>query len=82
MSIRELDSRTIDGITTRLLWAERDGRVFVDVVDAKSGDAFALEVQDPSCALDVFHHPYAYDATEGAKARLCACADGVDVNVR
>jgi hypothetical protein len=69
MSIRELDSRGSDGITTRLLWAEADGRLFVDVSDAKTGDAFSLEVHDHSCALDVFHHPYAYAACRSARAR-------------
>ena len=44
---RELDSRTTDGIEVRLLWNERDGRVYlVAVNDAKTGDAFSIEVRD------------------------------------
>jgi hypothetical protein len=69
MSIRELDSRSSDGITTRLLWADGDGRLFVDVTDAKTGDAFSLEIHDQSCALDVFQHPYAYVEGRSAKAQ-------------
>ena len=43
---RELDSRTIDGIEVRLLWSEHDGRVLVAVSDAKTGDAFSIEVRE------------------------------------
>ena len=59
---RELDRRTNDGIDVRLLWCEHDGRVIVAVRDAKTGDAFAVEVQEGERALDVFRHPYAYAA--------------------
>ena len=59
---RELDRRSNDGIDVRLLWCEHDGRVLVAVRDAKTGDAFALEVQEGESALDVFRHPYAYAA--------------------
>lgn len=69
MSIRELDSRSSDGITTRLLWADDHGRLFVDVSDTRTGAAFSLEVHDQSCALDVFQHPYAYAGGSGAVAR-------------
>jgi hypothetical protein len=60
---RELDSRTTDGIEVRLLWNEHDGRVLVAVNDAKTGDAFSIEVRNGERAHDVFHHPYAYAAT-------------------
>jgi hypothetical protein len=60
---RELDSRTSDGIEVRLLWNEHDGRVLVAVNDAKTGDAFAVEVREGDQAMDVFHHPYAYAAS-------------------
>lgn len=59
---RELHSRTSDGIHVRLLWSEEDGRVFVAVADAKTGDAFSVEVPEGERALQVFHHPYAYAA--------------------
>ena len=60
---RELDSRTTDGIEVRLLWNEHDGRVLVAVDDAKTGEAFSIEVRDGERAMDVFHHPYAYAAS-------------------
>jgi hypothetical protein len=59
--IRELDRRTSDGIDVRLLWNQTDDRVLVAVVDAKSGDAFEIEVEAVE-SLAAFHHPYAYAA--------------------
>ena len=64
-SIRELDSRTNDGIHVRLLWRKHDGRLWVEVADTKAGDAFAVDVRDGERPLDVFHHPYAYAAHHG-----------------
>jgi hypothetical protein len=64
---RELDSRSSDGIDVRMLWNERTGRVTVAVADAKTGDAFTVEVRDGERALDVFHHPYAYAAWRGVE---------------
>lgn len=60
--MQELHSRIADGIHVRLLWSGRDDRVTVAVDDAKTGDAFTLEVQKGWRPLDVFHHPYAYAA--------------------
>jgi hypothetical protein len=60
-TMRELDSRSADGIQVRLLWSEGDDPVLVTVADAKSGDGFSIEVRGDN-ALDVFHHPYAYAA--------------------
>jgi hypothetical protein len=51
-----------DGIQVRLLWCEHDGRLWVSVLDNKTGDSFALQVRDDERPLDVFHHPYAYAA--------------------
>jgi hypothetical protein len=59
---RELDSRTCDGIHVRLLWSEHDDRITVAVADAKTDDAFVVEVRPGERALDVFHHPYAFAA--------------------
>jgi hypothetical protein len=60
---RELDSRTSDGIHVQLLWHPLGGHVTVAVTDTKMGQAFELEVGHGQRALDVFHHPYAYAAT-------------------
>jgi hypothetical protein len=59
-ALRELDHRVSDGIDVRLLWRSHDDRVLVAVSDAKTGDAFTLEVGPDQRALDVFHHPFAY----------------------
>jgi hypothetical protein len=58
--MRELDHRTSDGIDVRLLWCEGDGSVYVAVNDAKTGEAFTVEVFDGENAMNVFSHPYAY----------------------
>jgi hypothetical protein len=59
-ALRELDHRASDGIDVRLLWRPHDDRVLVAVADAKTGEAFTLEVGPGQRALDVFHHPFAY----------------------
>jgi hypothetical protein len=58
--MRELDHRTSDGIDVRLLWRERDGSVHVAVNDAKTGEAFTVEVLEGENAMNVFNHPFAY----------------------
>ena len=60
--LHELDSRIADGILVRLLWSKPDNRVAVAVDDAKTGEAFTVEVKQGERALDVFHHPFAYAA--------------------
>jgi hypothetical protein len=67
MSTRELDSRSNDGIHVRLLWCGDDGRLWVDVLDSKAGEAFSVDVHDGERPLDVFHHPYAYAAHHATK---------------
>jgi hypothetical protein len=62
--IRELDRRRSDGIDVRLLWNQTDEQVVVAVFDAKTGDAFEIEVEGRE-ALDAFHHPYAHAAFRG-----------------
>ncbi len=58
--MRELDSRTADGIHVQLLWCETSDRVFVSVNDSKTGDAFSVPVPQGQRARHVFEHPYAY----------------------
>jgi hypothetical protein len=57
--MRELDHRNSDGIDVRLLWNQHDGRVVVQVADAKTDESFTVEVREGENALKVFHHPYA-----------------------
>ncbi len=59
-SLRELHSRTADGILVRLLWCQDDNRVFVDVNDHRTGETFSVEVPDGEKPLHVFAHPFAY----------------------
>ena len=69
-TITELNSRNNDGIDVRLLWDREESRIFVTVDDAKTGEAFAVEVHEHAKAAEVFRHPYAYAAydTVGATA--------------
>lgn len=62
-AIRELDHRTNDGIDVRLLWNSRTNHVFVAVEDHRNGRSFELPVSGAH-ALDAFHHPYAYGASD------------------
>ena len=59
---RELDRRESDGIEVRLLWRPHDDVALVAVADARTGEAFSIEVREGERALDVFHHPFAYAA--------------------
>ena len=61
-SMREVHSRTNDGIHVRMLWCEDDGRVVVAVDDTRTGQAFSVEVPEHTRALEVFNHPFAYAA--------------------
>ena len=69
VSTRELDSRMNDGIEVLLLWSEPDGRLWVAVLDTKTGYSFHLEVRDDERPVDVFHHPYAYAARHDIDTR-------------
>ncbi len=60
-SVRELDHRRNDGIDATPLWDARTDRLSLAVVDEGSGESLTFRV-DPTDALIVFHHPYAYAA--------------------
>jgi len=62
---RELDHRVTDGIDVRMLWDSGADRVVVAVHDARTGDAFTVDVRAGDSALDVFHHPFAYAGWRG-----------------
>jgi hypothetical protein len=70
--IRELDRRYSDGIEVRLLWRPHDDVVLVTVSDARTEEAFAIEVRDGERPLDVFHHPYAYAASRPKRAAIAS----------
>lgn len=65
LTLRELHSRSVDGISILLLWDEHDDRVILAVEDSKTGDAFRVDVHRDDSALDAFNHPYAYAAWRG-----------------
>lgn len=62
---RELDSRNADGIEVALLWSKLTNRLWVSVIDTRSGESFELDV-DSRNALDAFRHPFAYAVRSGA----------------
>ena len=55
----ELAYRAKDGMEVGLFWRKADGRLTVQVSDAKTGDFFELDAPSDR-ALEVFYHPYAY----------------------
>ncbi len=65
LTMRELHSRTSDGILVLLLWSEHDDRVVLAVEDSKTGDAFTVDVHRDDSAMDAFQHPFAYAAWRG-----------------
>jgi len=63
---RELDFRASDGLEVALLWDPETNQLLVSVFDIKSGDDFQIEVSSNE-AMDAFHHPYAYAASNGVQ---------------
>ena len=63
---RELAHRVSNGIEVSLFWGQATGEVVVEVVDHSSDHFFELTVPS-ECALDAFHHPYAYAARQGVE---------------
>jgi len=59
MTLKELDYRTGDQMEVSLLWSPESGQLAVVVVDEVAGEEFAMEVE-PSEAMEVFRHPFAY----------------------
>ena len=62
---RELAQRRSGSVEVLLLWHPESDRVELSVRDVATGSGFRLEVA-PSNAMDAFHHPYAYAASEGS----------------
>ena len=70
IAIRELDHRRADGIEVTLLWNAETKEVLVSVVE-REGDTMEFQVP-PAQALDAFHHPYAYAASDQLQEALAA----------
>jgi hypothetical protein len=64
--LRELAQREQDGLQITLLWDACSNKVSLEVVDQRDESSFLVPVAG-HCALDAFHHPYAYAlATDSA----------------
>jgi hypothetical protein len=68
-SRKELAYRTSNGIEVTLFWEKPTSRVAVRVSDMQLGESFEFEVEGAN-ALDAFHHPYAYAASQGVKSSV------------
>ena len=64
-SLRELAHREQDGLKVTLYWNARSNEVSVELMDQRDESSFRLPVAG-HCALDAFHHPYAYALSLGA----------------
>jgi hypothetical protein len=62
---QELAYRAANGIEVSLLWSKVTGALSVFVSDGRSGETLRIDARHDN-ALDVFNHPYAYAAADGA----------------
>ncbi len=69
----ELAVRENDGLAVSLFWSKATDRVRVVVVDQISKERLHLDVP-AACALDAYHHPFAYAAGRGHEAS-CAISE-------
>ena len=60
----ELDQRFADGVTVTLLWEPSTDSLVVSVHDDELDVYEEIAVPDPALALDVFHHPFAFQTTD------------------
>lgn len=68
-NLRELAQREQDGLEITLFWDARSNEVSVEVVDQRDESSFRLPVAG-HCALDAFHHPYAYAVANDAGSHI------------
>jgi hypothetical protein len=68
-TLHELAYRAHDGIYVTMFWDELTNQVTVAVTDSKTDEAFEIEVGPSERAMDVFHHPYAYNALREDRRR-------------
>ena len=76
-TIEELAYRAGDGIVVSLLWSPEDDHLTVAVFDSHTDEGFELSAE-PTNALDVFYHPFAYAAFQGiglSAPETAQCAD-------
>jgi hypothetical protein len=63
--IRELAERTSNGTRIRLYWRQGTPELWVEVWEPELDVTIEIPA-GPECALEVFHHPYAYAAADAA----------------
>jgi hypothetical protein len=56
---KELAHRCTDGVNVWLFWDSVGDTLTLEVYDGRTDEFFCLEIPR-DCALDAFHHPYAY----------------------
>ena len=61
---KELASRGLLALVVSLFWSPAANQIQVAVVDERLDEELHLDVPG-ACALDAFHHPFAYAAVEG-----------------
>jgi hypothetical protein len=61
-NLHELAHRRNDGIDVTMVWDSASDQVTVAVEDRKQDARFEIVVGPGERALDVFHHPFAYQA--------------------
>jgi hypothetical protein len=69
---RELAVRENDGLVVSLFWSKATNRVQISVVDQMFDAEQRIDVAG-ACALDAFHHPFAFAAGAGLGF---GCANG------
>ena len=70
-NLRELAQREQDGLEITLFWDARSNEVSVEVVDQRDESSFRMPVVG-SCALDAFHHPYAYALASDSPSEIAS----------
>ena len=73
---KELASRECVGLVVSLSWSPTANQIQVAVVDQRLDEELHLDVPGV-CALDAFHHPFAYAAVQGLGfgCGMRACGD-------
>jgi hypothetical protein len=64
-TFRELARRKESGLDVTLLWSARENRLAVTVFDERADELLVLDAETDE-ALEVFYHPYAHVASQGA----------------
>jgi hypothetical protein len=59
ISLKELAHREQNGLEVTLFWNSQSDEISIEVVDHLDESSFRLPIAS-NCALDAFHHPYAY----------------------